>query len=393
MKYIYSFKESRGRPMDYDVTCVIPRWGRTFQNIMDKLADISDQQQEIREVAGIISQGKAEASIDPVKAKKFLDSFNCPYLCLAPDRKRKERFYRVGFLGMKISINGIIVRLEGDEPHNGSSLIKLDEVDFTVVGMDELLSMNQLYLRNPEKVTKWGMYNYNIDKDTDLRIVGSANLKIYNKVAGRKLTDFVGFFLIVNKDSIDDNLGYDKLIQHGAPIFVKGRYEGLVHTLLPDANTVSVENVEDAVLVNKGGVGIEIIQSGSTIKQKGLKVYGAPLFLSESLYVADYHRYLKNEKLRKLLEYLEPVGYFEREHITNYVEWFKALEINLGESWINKPAPEEIFCSLEDVENGLRPYRLKTRWWVPSDQYKVKEAVNSVLMSLALIKKLYKESS
>ena len=167
----------------------------------------------------------------------------------------------------------------------------------------------------------------------------------------------------------------------------------LLFSLTACVNTVSVENVEDAVLATKGGVGIEIIQSGSTIKQKGLKVYGAPLFLSESLYVADYHRYLKNEKLQKLLEYLKPVGYFEREHISNYVEWFKALEFNLGESWINKPVPEEIFCSLEDVENGLRPYRLKTRSWVPSDQYKVNEAVNAVLKSLSLIKELYKGKS
>ena len=290
---------------------------------------------------------------------------------------------------MNITINDLVLRLEGDEPHNGSSLIKLDEVDLTVVGMDKLLSMNQLILRNPEKVRKWGMYNYNIDKDTDLRIAGSANLKSFNKVLGKKITDFVGFFLIANKDSIDNNLGYEKLIQHGAPIFVKGRYEGIVHTFLPEANTVSVENVEDAVLATKGGVGIEIIQTGSTIKEKGLTVYGPPLFLSESLYVADYHRYLKNEKLRRLLGYLKPLGYFEREHITNFVEWFKALEANLGDSWINKPFLGEIFCSLEEMKNGLRPYRVKTRWWAPSDNYKVEEAVALVLKSLALIEKAY----
>ena len=375
--------------MEYDVTCVIPRWGRTFQNVMAKLAFLAKEKAEIERVAQLVSLGKKHASTDPFRAKQFLDSLDCPYLSLTPDRKRAERFYRVGFLGMNITINDLVLRLEGDEPHNGSSLIKLDEVDLTVVGMDELLSMNQLILRNPEKVRKWGMYNYNIDKDTDLRIAGSANLKSFNKVLGKKITDFVGFFLIANKDSIDNNLGYEKLIQHGAPIFVKGRYEGIVHTFLPEANTVSVENVEDAVLATKGGVGIEIIQTGSTIKEKGLTVYGPPLFLSESLYVADYHRYLKNEKLRRLLGYLKPLGYFEREHITNFVDWFKALEANLGDSWINKPFPGEIFCSLEEMKNGLRPYRVKTRWWAPSDNYKVEEAVALVLKSLALIEKAY----
>ena len=47
------------------------------------------------------------------------------------DRKRSPRPFRLGFLAYEWEIDGITLRVEGEEPHNGSSLIKLDEVDFT----------------------------------------------------------------------------------------------------------------------------------------------------------------------------------------------------------------------------------------------------------------------
>lgn len=374
--------------MRFDVTCVIPRWGRTFKNIMEKFADIAEEKSQIGAVIEIVSGGKETSSPDLFCIQESLQKFNCPYVSVAPDRKRTERSYRIGFLGMNLTIDGIVVRIEGDEPHNGSSLIKLDEVDLTIVGLDELLAMNQHYLKKPELVTKWGLYNFNIDKDTDLRIVGSANLMSYNKIVGKKITDFVGFFLIA-KDSANDQLNFEKLIEHRDPICVKGRYEGLVHRLLPGLNTVSVENVEDAVLVGRSMAGIEIVQTGSTIKQKGLKILGPPLFLSESLYVADYHRYLDNPKLQKLLENLHPLDYFDTERFQYFVDWYHALELTLGNVWFNKPAPDRLFCSLEEMRNGLRPYRLQTRRWMPSDHYKTVEAEEMVQDSLAQIKKLY----
>ncbi len=375
----------------YDVTCVIPRWGRTFQNIMTRFAEISDNREEILEVIKIVSQGKKEATPDSVLARQNLKNYASPYIALAPDRKRTSRPYRIGFLGMDITIAGVKLRLEGDEPHNGSSLIKLDEVDFTIVGLDELLAMNQHYLTHPEKVSKWGLYNYNIATDTDLRIAGSANLTSFNATAGKEIVDFVGFFLITNRDLQNETeYTYSKIIKKKLPVYVKGRYEGLVHKLLPGINTISTENVEDAVLESNSGSGIEIIQSGSTIRSKGLKVCGPPLFLSESLYVADYHRYLANEKFQQLLEILNPLGYFDQERIIHYVEWFQALEKNLGTAWFGKPDPAEIFCSLSEMENGLRPYRLKTRRWTPSDEYKVAEATILVKESLAQITSLYK---
>lgn len=373
-----------------DITCVIPRWGRTFQNIMTKFAALSTNPGEIEQVIRIVAEGKKAATTDPRLAADHLKAAACPFVSVAPDRKRDERHYRIGFMGMDICVRGIVLRLEGDEPHNGSSLIKLDEVDFTIVGLDELLSLNQHYLKAPEKVTKWGLYNYNIDKDTDLRIAGSAHLLTPNQSVGKDIVDFVGFFFISNQGIASDFVEPGKLVKKKIPTYVKGRYEGIVHKLLPGVNTVSVENVEDAVVADPRGVGIEIVQSGGTIKRKGLRVHGSPLFISESLYVADYHRYLKNEKMQELFDILSPLGYFDENRLTDYVLWFKALEKNLGEAWERKPSPDEIFCSLEEVENGLRPYRLQTRRWVPSDTYKIDEAKSLVAGSLEKVRELYR---
>ena len=63
---------------------------------------------------------------------------------------------------------------------------------------------------------------------------------------------------------------------------MKGRYTGIVMAAYPKLNIVSVEDVEDAVLAGeKGCIGLEIVQSGSTVKRKGLFLHGGPLFLSK----------------------------------------------------------------------------------------------------------------
>ena len=150
-----------------------------------------------------------------------------------------------------------------------------------------------------------------------------------------------------------------------------------------------MEDVEDAVLDSGQSVGIEIIQSGSTVKSKGLRVWGSPLFISESVYVAHYHHYLQKPKLQELFQVLQPRGYFEAERIGQYVDWFRALQENLGDAWLNRPTPDSLFCSVREMRQGLRPYRLRTRRWVASDQYKKEEAEALVADSLATIRSLY----
>lgn len=384
---------------DFEVTCAIPRTGRTFENFLAKLKILGVNNDEIDKILAISKKSKVMSSVSFEEASEFLFEAlkEIPCFGLSVDRKRENRPYRVGFLAYQWIINDICVRIEGEEPHNGSSLIRLDEIDCAVVGLDELLTMTQYYLHNPTLVTKWGMYNYNIEKPTGIRIAGSANLTRYNSLLKQNVQDMVGFFLI-SKPKANSKTLYKNFVAHlsknGQQVFVKGRYAGIVEAAYPELNIISVENVEDAVLEAESGcVGLEIVQTGNTLRKKGLILHGEPLFLSESLYVVDYHRYIRNQTLEKFVHNLKPMGYFDEERIRQFALWYCALEKNMGDSWLNKPSITDLFCHTEDIENGLRPYRLQTRYWKPDDHYKQEEALALITEAKLKLDSYYNEYS
>ena len=70
----------------------------------------------------------------------------------------------------------------------------------------------------------------------------------YNAVSGKRITDFIGFFLISTERSGAYQPDFESLVDHGMPVFTKGRYEGMVQALLPGINTHPTFDVEDAVL-------------------------------------------------------------------------------------------------------------------------------------------------
>ncbi len=381
-------------PIDFEVTCAIPRSGRTLNNFLNKLKRFGADTGEIDAILRVIAQSKESSSRDLQTVFASLKEMGKEVpACFGVfvDRKRENRPYRVGFLGYNWTIGGIRVRVEGEEPHNGSSLIKLDEVDFTVVGLDELLSMTQYYLRDPTTVTKWGMYNYHLEKPTGIRVAGSAHLTSYNPLLGCDVQDMVGFFLI-SESGRKRAMNLETLSRSGQRVFVKGRYTGIVTAAYPGLKLISVEDVEDAVVgAEKGSVGIEIVQSGNTLKRKGLFLHGAPLFLSESLYVVDYDRFIQNKALQKLIKTLKPVGYFEDSRIREFALWYYALEQNLRDAWLDKPPLSEFFCEPADVENGLRPYRLQTRRWKPDDHYKKEDALKYIQEAQQKLQMCYHE--
>jgi hypothetical protein len=166
----------------------------------------------------------------------------------------------------------------------------------------------------------------------------------------------------------------------------------MVRSAYPELNVISVHDVEDAVVDSKeNALGLEIVQSGSTLQKKKLFLFGKPLFLSESLYVVNYYTYLQKEsELKKVVSTLNPVGYYEDERLAELAKWFYALEKNLGENWINKPEDiSELLVNNNELKAGLRPYRLETRYWSASDNYKVEEAYEAIEEAKALLVEYY----
>jgi len=380
----------------FDLTCAVPRTGRTLHNFLKNLKSLGVNADEIDQILNVLAESKPRSTTDLPEALSFLQEISKtapPCFSISVDRKRKLRPYRLGFLGYNWKIGKTKLRVEGEEPHNGSSLIKLDEVDLTVVGLDELLSMTQHYLGDPTHVTKWGMYNYQLEKPTSIRVAGSAMLTSYNEVFGGEVQDMVGFFLISKKGgSRRSPINFQTLSRHGRNVFVKGRYSGIVMAAYPQLRVMPVDDVEETVMnAEKGSVGLEIVQTGTTLKSKGLLLHGAPLFLSESLYVVDYDRFQHKPALRKFVESLKPAGYFEDQRLQNFASWYYALEMNLKDSWVKRPPIDELLCKNEDIDLGLRPYRLRTRNWKPDDNYLREEAIDLAQSSRQKVLNHYQE--
>ncbi len=187
------------------VTLIIPQSGRTFENFMKKIKDeiVESESRDIDTIIKIVKEGKKYKSSNIMEVMEFLNRYqyqnNFYPLSIFIDRKREERPYRIGFLGKSFKLkkgNSTIVRIEGTEPHNCSTLVSIGEADIALAGFDELLATTQEKLINPSIVTKWGLYNYNLPISKKIRIAGSAMLKRWNSTLNCYIQDFVGFFLI-----------------------------------------------------------------------------------------------------------------------------------------------------------------------------------------------------
>ncbi|MAG08079.1 hypothetical protein CMO89_01290 [Candidatus Woesearchaeota archaeon] len=347
------------------ITAIIPKWGRSSKYALNRLKPFSAQ--DLDDVIAKLMEAKEHMSCDIETTTKHLRSlFEQRYNCFSRsrDRKRDGHPYRIGLDSLDFTVDGIEIGIEGDEPQAGSVSIKLDEADIALVGLDELLIFNQSNMKEDGRyVRSFGNHNYQLVRPTDVLVAGSANLR-----TDEGLQDFVGMFLIGNPNRPVRNQSPD-ISQGTVTVYVQGRYEGIVLSRYPNAKTERVSNVEKAVKLNQGTFGFHIVQTGGTIMKYDLVVYGSPIF-SETLIVVNYGNYRdpKRSDLRDFVDKLKPQGFYDEDRCNNYVDWFIVLSEKLGENWINRPKITEMFATDDDINNGVRPYSLKSNKWKASDR-------------------------
>ncbi|MEC9360932.1 MAG: hypothetical protein VX985_03740 [SAR324 cluster bacterium] len=63
----------------------------------------------------------------------------------------------------------------------------------------------------------------------------------------------------------------------------------------------------------------------------------------------------------------------------------------MGDSWVKRPHVDDLLYKTEDIDLGLRPYRLRTRNWKPDDHYMREEAISLTQKSRGIVLKYYKK--
>ncbi len=347
---------------------IIPQWGRTSRHVLQRLGELSGRNLEI--IAQILEDGKSSVTTDQIAAQNNLRKIQEQgHTCfsLRPYRTKEDHPLRIALRDITLQIGGISFKLEGDEPHAGSTLIRNDESDFAVTGYDELLIHNMPMLKGGGRWARtWGNHNHELEASTDVMVAGSAGIMYDSKGKDRPYQDFAGMFLIGNPKKRPVTRVPD-VFNGSVEIFVKGRYEGIVLYKYPQAKTLAVENVEEAVRDTPNSYGVELVQSGASARKNDLIVYGSPLILTETLLVVNYGRWKKNQELQQLVQALKPQGYFDEARARNFVDWYILLEENLRENWFAKPEVEEMFLCYEEISRGLRPYNLRSNGWRASD--------------------------
>jgi len=320
------------------ITGIIPQTGRQCYSALNKLSKLTNN--NFTHAINILNQSKSisTSSLNEAHTKLSGIKENQNIFTLRPDRKRINRPYRIAFLGMDMNLNGVNVRIEGDEPHNCSSLIRLSLAHFAIVGFDELLVMMGSYL-NPQKrnLKDWNLFNDNIGyqdenhiTSTDIRIAGSAEL-----TNSSGLQDFVGFFPISAYPFTMDQM--TEKLKSKTKIFVNGRYEGIISNFYNQIIPEPVYNVEDAIQNERGSIGFEIVQTGKTVNYKNLFIFGKPAYTSESLLIYDFGKYQHESDLQKVISEISPKKYNSTERISNLRNWYAHLSENLSDQWIGRP--------------------------------------------------------
>ena len=98
----------------FDLTCAVPRTGRTLKNFLNNLKSVGINSDEIDQILNVLAESKHRSTTKLSEALVFLQEITKtapPCFSVFVDRKRKLRPYRIGFLGYDWQIGKTRIRV------------------------------------------------------------------------------------------------------------------------------------------------------------------------------------------------------------------------------------------------------------------------------------------
>ncbi len=293
------------------------------------------------------------------------------YLHIQSDTERKGDPSRIVFNMAKTeSLDGVPLLITGVSHYTAPQKLRSHEATFILSGWDEFYaSLNYEIDERARHIAKWEKFNRYVGKSirherddvhikgykrTDAEIAGSAGL-----------WDIIGHWFIFSQNKAHELLDEKGNMDLGKidKVYINPKYMAIYDAVLADHNypysfplfdekqmlfqkgqeieLIDVEDVEDAVLDNDG-VGIEIVQTGRSLKDKGLLMAGLPIVESETIIAHAGQRNLDEDGL-KILSRLNPLKYDSQERCNAYHVWYNTLESTIGDNWLVKPYEGTMF--------------------------------------------------
>ncbi len=231
--------------------------------------------------------------------------------------------WRLAFSAKDANLGGIPVTIYGSEPPTING-IRQGLGEIAIIGYDDLVAAMIPYIDPSEDVSLWGDLNAAIKPNsTDVRIIGSTGLN-----------DYAGLFLMAGKDMEVERDTYMLAVRSGKiPVFVKGRYQGLLYYLVGDK--VDARATEDVEKATKDGrcFGFDLVRSGNTIQKEQMKLMGRPRLYTRSVIVIDEAKFKQDGNLRDVVSAFKPWDGTE-DYQEDIVPWELKLEQRLGDLWV-----------------------------------------------------------
>lgn len=349
------------------ITIAIPHKGRGLEQVLDRFVNIGTLPKVDKEyICEVVSLDKERITeerkqiqdgsrtdyssislVDAALQAKQQNNETAHSLLVDYDFHRAGQPARVLFRGLDTNFEGIPIRVIGKSHFDIPTALRNHIAAIGFVGWDELYADHIDHLTERD-IRDWNALNsYLRDCSTDVRIKGSAGLR-----------DYTGHFLMVDKsiaeriDSIgdftshngfipavyDENLeqiGWEKSWMSN-PVFVDHKYQVLYESLLKDSwwssHFVGSNDVENDVTKNKG-IGIYVVQSGSTAKRKNIHLVGSPLLISETIIAANEEELQRNPDIEKVVESFEPLKQTSPLSASTFYVWHRNLHETLGDNY------------------------------------------------------------